>query len=883
MRAVPTALPVVTHLVAFLALHAWELTADGFPTQLKPVVRFIGTIMNRKLLVLAATVFAFCSTLSCSDRSSKITGIALNDSTAHDARAAAVAVKPSAVTDLQASATGSSSVTLSFTQVDDGTGQPAKYDVRYAVAPIQWGAATSTTSGTCTTPVAGTAIGSQLSCTVLGLTPAANYNFQLVAFRGTMSLNAVYGPLSNIVSATTTASAPPPPVPVASVSVSPASSNLLIGATVQLLVTARDANDSVLTGRVVTSSSADAAIASVNSLGLVTAVSTGTTQITVTSEGKSAIATITVTATAPPPVKPSAVTDLQASATGSSSVTLSFTQVNDGAGQPAKYDVRYAVAPIQWGAATSATSGTCTTPVAGTAIGSQLSCTVLGLTPSTNYNFQLVAFRGTMSLNAVYGPLSNIVSATTTASAPPPPVPVASVSVSPTSSSLLVGATAQLSAVTRDASNNVLTGRVITWKSSNSAVSTVGSSGLVTAVAAGNATITATSETKTGTAAIIVSTPAPAPVATVSVSPASSSLIVGATVQVSATLRDAGNNVLTGRVVTWASANPSIASVNSTGLVSAVGAGSTTITATSETKTGTATENVQASPPPPPPGGTLLFEEDFENASIASRGWYDNTSVLLSTTEHIAGSVSSAQYHFLPGATTPTTGGSQRHKFTPSNSFYLSYYVKYSANWVGSGDADHPHEFYTLSTLDGDWDGPSNNFLDVYVEHNYQNGGRPRIEIQDNKSVNLSYGAVPNNLIGVTENRSDGGCNGVVETNLYHECFNQGTYWYNDKQITGPVAFQPNPGPGYKNNWNFVEAYFQLNTIVNGIGQANGVVRYWFNGALIIDRHDILFRTGAHPTLQFNQFLIAPYIGVGSPVDQSMWVDNLRIATARIP
>jgi hypothetical protein len=317
-------------------------------------------------------------------------------------------------------------------------------------------------------------------------------------------------------------------------------------------------------------------------------------------------------------------------------------------------------------------------------------------------------------------------------------------------------------------------------------------------------------------------------------------------------------------------------------LVSAAGAGSTTITATSETKTGTATVNVQAAPPPPPPPG-LLFEEDFENTSIASRGWYDNTNVQLSTVEHIAGSTASAQYHFLAGATSPTSGGAQRHKFTPSNSFYLSYYVKYSTNWVGSGTAYHPHEFYALSTLDGDWDGPSNNFLDVYVEHNYQNGGRPRIEIQDNKSVNYSYGALPNNLIAVTENRSAGGCNGVVEANIFSECFNFGTYWYNDKQLTGPVVFQPDPGVGYKNNWNFVEAYFQLNTIVNGIGQADGVVQYWFNGTLILDRHDILFRTGAHPTLQFNQFLIAPYIGDGSPVDQSMWIDNLRVATARIP
>ena len=79
-----------------------------------------------------------------------------------------------------------------------------------------------------------------------------------------------------------------------------------------------------------------------------------------------------------------------------------------------------------------------------------------------------------------------------------------------------------------------------------------------------------------------------------------------------------------------------------------------------------------------------------------------------------------------------------------------------------------------------------------------------------------------------------------------------------------------------------MEAYFQLNTISNGAGRADGVMQYWFNGTLIIDRHDILFRTGARANLQFSQLLIAPYIGDGSPVDQSMWVDNLRIGTGRL-
>jgi len=574
---------------------------------------------------------------------------------------------------------------------------------------------------------------------------------------------------------------------------------------------------------------------------------------------------------------PGSVSDLAVGTTTEVSVLLSFTQVDDGMGHPAQYAVRYSVGAMSWDSGTSAAIGTCAAPVAGTGVGSTLSCTVLGLLPSTSYNFQVVAFRGNMNENAVFGELSNVAAASTLAITPPTPV-ATTVTVSPASASVTVGATSVLQATVKDQNGNLMTGQTVTWSTNNPAAATVNSSGVVTGVAAGSATITATSSGKTGTSSITVTAVAPV-VTTVTVAPTSASLVVGATTTLQATVKDQNGNVMTGQTVTWTTNNAAAATLSSSGVVTGVAAGSATITATSSGKIGTSSITVTAVSG----SGTLLFQENFEDANIASRGWYDNTSVQLSTAEHIAGSNSSAQYHFLAGATSPTSGGSQRHKFTPSNSFYISFYVKYSTNWVGSGQAYHPHEFYTLSTLDGDYDGPSENYLDVYVEHNYQNGGRPRIEIQDNKSVNYSYGALPNNLIAVTENRSAGGCNGLVETNIYSECFNFGTYWYNDKQLIGPVVFQPNPGPGYKSDWNFVEAYFQLNTIVNGIGQADGVVQYWFNGTLIFDRHDILFRTGAHPTLQFSQFLIAPYIGDGSPVDQSMFIDNLRLATSRIP
>jgi len=464
--------------------------------------------------------------------------------------------------------------------------------------------------------------------------------------------------------------------------------------------------------------------------------------------------------------------------------------------------------------------------------------------------------------------------------APPATPVVTSVTVSPASTSVAKGATVTLVATVKDQQGSVMTGQTITWSTSDASVATVSSSGVVTGVTAGLATITGTSSGKSGTSSITVTAVSPV-VTTVTVSPPSASIDVGATASLTATVRDAQGNVMNGQTVTWTTSNGSYAAVNSNGVVTGVSAGQATITATASGKTGTSTITVSA--PTPPGNGTLLFSEDFENANIGSRGWYDNTSVLLSTTEHVTGSVSSAQYRFPAGATTPTSGDAQRHKFTPSNSVYVSYYVKYSANYVGSGQDYHPHEFYILSTMDGDYDGPSQNYLTLYIEQNYQNGGRPRLAIQDNRSINTSFGSLPINLIGVTEDRSVGGCNGVAESNMASECFTNFGSWYNDKQITGPVTFMPTAGPGYKNTWNFVEAYFQLNTIANGIGQANGVMQYWFNGTLIIDRHDIMFRTGAHPNLQFSQFLIAPYIGDGSPVDQSMWVDNLRVATGRIP
>ena len=273
----------------------------------------------------------------------------------------------------------------------------------------------------------------------------------------------------------------------------------------------------------------------------------------------------------------------------------------------------------------------------------------------------------------------------------------------------------------------------------------------------------------------------------------------------------------------------------------------------------------------------MLFEETFDDANFLSRGWYDNTNLIISTTEHIAGSSGSVEFRFAQGGAAPTSGGAIRKKFTETDSIYVSYYVKYSSNWEGSNRAYHPHEFQILTNLDGDWTGPAYTYLTAYIE---QNEGTPRLVIQDGK--NIDENRVGQNLTGSTEQRAVAGCNGDSDGYGDGSCYSMGSVHWNGKSWKADkVYFQDSSGLYYKNDWHFVEAYFKLNSISNGIGMANGVIKYWYDGQLLIDHNNILLRTGENPGMKFNQLLIGPWIGNGSPVDQTFWIDNLSMATSR--
>jgi hypothetical protein len=294
----------------------------------------------------------------------------------------------------------------------------------------------------------------------------------------------------------------------------------------------------------------------------------------------------------------------------------------------------------------------------------------------------------------------------------------------------------------------------------------------------------------------------------------------------------------------------------------------------------TAAVTVAASLPP----GTILVQEGFEDNNAAARGWYDNVAAWTTTTaEHRPTGSRSLEWTWAAGAILPTFGGAARHEFAATPQVYVSYWVKYSSNWMGSGVAYHPHEFYLLTNANGRYTGPSFTHLTTYIEHLYgPTGGIPRIGTSDGANIDVTR--VGQDLSTVTEARATAGCNGNTD-GYSTDCYSLGGGRYNNGKWLLPAglgpAFLPEPGPGYKGDWHHVEVFFRMNTIVNGIGQSDGVAQYWFDGQLLIDQHDVLFRTGQHPDLQWTQFLIGPYIGVGSPVAQSAWIDDLLIATTR--
>ena len=181
---------------------------------------------------------------------------------------------------------------------------------------------------------------------------------------------------------------------------------------------------------------------------------------------------------------------------------------------------------------------------------------------------------------------------TTEPPAPDPLQPTA-VTVSPATATVVEADTLRLTATATNAYGQVVSEVEFVWASGNTAVAVVDTSGLVTGVGAGEVQVTATVAGVTGRAELTVAAPVPT---TIAVTPDSVVLIaLGQTTQLTAEVRDQAGRAMEGIPVAWSSADTTIAVVDSSGLVGAVGNGAVTVTATAGEAAGEARVTVMQS------------------------------------------------------------------------------------------------------------------------------------------------------------------------------------------------------------------------------------------------------------------------------------------------
>ncbi len=329
----------------------------------------------------------------------------------------------------------------------------------------------------------------------------------------------------------------------ASVSLVPAWVELPVGAEQTFVASALGEAGQPLSGRHVDWISSALAVAGVDSTGTVRAEAVGTTQVVASVEGVGAVATVVVV---------DSVTPVASVAVVPSAATLVVGQVMDFAA-----DVRSAAG----------------VPLPSATVVWQSSNPVLAtVDPSGRVTARGA---GQVQITASSGGASGSAAVTIETQAP---VPVTTVVVEPDSLELDVGAGATLLARLYSATGSTLSGRPVTWSIDDPNVAAVGASGAVVGIGPGSTTIRATAEGVVGRASIVVNDTTPV-VGSVEVTPDSSSVGLGTTVALTATVRAPDGTALPTVSVAWATLDASVATVDGAGTVTTRGVGSTEIRA----------------------------------------------------------------------------------------------------------------------------------------------------------------------------------------------------------------------------------------------------------------------------------------------------------------
>ena len=242
-----------------------------------------------------------------------------------------------------------------------------------------------------------------------------------------------------------------------------------------------------------------------------------------------------------------------------------------------------------------------------------------------------------------------------------------------------------------------------------------------------------------------------------------------------------------------------------------------------------------------------IFHEGFEDEGLLRRGFYDGSKFLISPEAKVGKGC--LEFAWREKTTNPETSSGMRRLFEPSESVYVKYWIRLSKGWEWTGRNYHPHLMHFMTTENEKFHGPAASHLTLYIE---PVNGKLRLAAQDIQNKDAPH--------GLTQGPLRGGYNGQM--------FDSADVLFKD------------------DTWHLVEAEFRLNSI-EGAGndakaKTDGVVKGWFDGKLVVDRNDVIFRSPDFPKMKFNQYLLTPYFGPGLlPKAQTLWIDELVVGTER--
>ena len=412
-------------------------------------------------------------------------------------------------------------------------------------------------------------------------------------------------------------------VPVSSLSLNKNTLSLTEGDSETLIATV---NPSDATDKTVTWSTSNAAVATVDADGKVTALTEGTAVITAKAGGKEATCAVTVSNKVVPVTDITLSTSTLSLMKGESATltatvtpadatdkTVSWTSSDEAV---ATVDANGKVTAVGGGSAVitahaGSKSATCSVQVTSLVTGISLNKTELNLAKGASETLTATITPADATEKTVTWTTSNAAVATVDANgkvtatgvgtatitakagdqeatcAVKVTIPVSSIILNKESLTLMEGESEILTATVTPAD---ATDKTVTWTSSNPAVASV-EGGVVKALQEGTAVITAKAGDKSATCSVTVDKKV-IPVSEITLDKTSLSLLKGQSETLTATVGPAD---ATDKTVTWSSSNPAAATVDANGKVTAVGGGTATITAKAGTKTATCEVTVNVS------------------------------------------------------------------------------------------------------------------------------------------------------------------------------------------------------------------------------------------------------------------------------------------------